>query len=76
MLSAPLRHSTRTNLLSGSLTSSTRVDQIWSLASLMGKRKHEASIDITEPHQPSVSHTEHDVIDLANDTPTPPGKDT
>ena len=39
----------------------------------MGKRKHENSIDITGSAAPSSSCPETDVINLADDTPTPPG---
>ena len=46
------------------------------LSAYMGKRKHEDSIDITGSGQPSSSSPKHDVINLADDTPTPPGTAT
>lgn len=40
----------------------------------MGKRKHASSVGHTEADQLTASFVENDVIDLADDTPTPPGE--
>ena len=40
----------------------------------MGKRKHASSGENTGADQRTASFAENDVIDLADDTPTPPGE--